>query len=393
MSYKISLPRIMQIGSGAIDELPHILSALGCRTPLIVTDIIMQGAGYCNSITRQLDNHRISYEVFTGVAADADLKSIDAGSKKAAAGTCCFFPAPFDCIIALGGDSSIDVAKSISINLGGVVNHQRHSEYHSTAIQNLPVIAIPTSCSGTETSQYALIQDPDTIQGLVPANTGISPAAVIMDYDLIRTAPSKTIAENSLAAIARAIESYVSQKATLYSDQLALGALSLISNNIRQAVFQPKNKHARQQIMLGTSLAGKAYSVTSGALLQSISQVLSTTFELPHNSACAMLLPIVTEYSLTSATTRYAACARAMEIAMQTDNDAIASIKLVDELKALRQELKTPGLSGYGIKVPQFIARQNSIVEQVTNSACTVNNPRIPSRNEIMGLYEEVWNY
>lgn len=393
MSNRISLPRIMQLGSGAINELPHILSSLGCRTPLIVTDLVMQGLGYSDSITRQLDNHRISYEVFTDVAANADLKAINAGCKKAAAGTSSLFPDPFDCIIALGGDSTIDVAKSVSINLGRVINKHSYPGYDSTATQSLPIIAVPTSCSGTETSQFAPLQDPNAIQGLSSVDIGISPAAVIMDYDLIRTVPSRMIADNGLAVIARAIESYVSRKATLYSDQLALTALSLISHNIRHAVFQPNDEYARQQIMLGASIAGNAYSVTSGALVQSVSQALSASFELPLNLASAILLPIITEFSMASAPDRYATCARTMGFAAQTDNDAVAGIKLVDELKALRQELKTPSLSGFGIKVPQFIARQDYMIEQVTDSACTANNPQIPSRNEIIDLYEKVWNY
>ncbi|MEH6577963.1 MAG: iron-containing alcohol dehydrogenase [Amphritea sp.] len=391
MSIQILSPRIMEFGAGSSREIPHILAMLGCSKPLIVTDIVMVGLGYADSISQLLDNHRISHDVFADTVSDPTVESIMAGVRKTCAGTDSLFPDAFDSIIALGGGSSIDSAKAISIlsQFGGKI--QDYKLPRNVNEQGLPIIAVPTTGTGAEVTPCTIITDADAAEKMLCAGIGFSPVAVIIDSKFTRTVPSRIIADTGIDALTRAIESYVCQRANLYSDQQALAAMHLINRNIRQAYYEPENNKAREAMILGATLAGSAFSNTSGALIHGMSGTLSACFDVPHGMSNAMLLPTITEYSISAAPSRYATCARTMGVASQKDSDQAANAKLLNELKALNQELKVPRLSEYGINKASFFERCYSMAEQALASGAAGNNPRMPTKDEITELYEIVW--
>jgi len=391
MSYRIVSPRIMQIGDGAISELPHILRSLGYRTPMIVTDITIAGLGIATRISQLLDTYRISHEVFQEIPSEPTITAITAGVTRVLAGNNYLYPEPFDCIIALGGGSTIDTAKAI----GRVAESGFRSldtRYHTSSTDGLPIIAIPTAIGGSETSKYSFIKDNNAESQITCTDLGFSPVAVIVDSELNRSLPLRMIADSGLASLARAIESFVSRKATPYSDQQALTAIRLIIQNLRPAVLQKHNTTARQAVMLGASLAGTAFSITSGALLQSMSNTLQSFCRLPHHLANAMLLPAITAFSAPSTPDRYATCARTTGIALDNDSDQVAIAKLTDELKALYRALKIPGLSAYGVEQEHFQTHLEQMTEQVIASDLIQNHPCMPTQQEITRIYQQLWH-
>lgn len=392
MSTQIISPRIMEIGAGSSREIPHILAMLGCSKPLIVTDIVMVGLGYADSISQLLDNHRISHGLFSDIVSEPTVKSILTGVRKAHIGTDSLFPDHFDSIIALGGGSSIDSAKAISIlsQFGGKMKDYKLPR--NVGEQGLPVIAIPTTGTGSEVIPVTFITDEDAAEKMHCAGIGFSPVAVIIDSEFTRTVPSRIMADTGIAGLSRAIESYVNLKANPYSDQQALAAMQLISRNIRQAFYEPENKKAREAMIFGSMLAGSAFAGTSGALIHSMSLSLAASFDIPHCMSNAMLLPTITEYSISSAPLRYATCARTMRVANQKDCDQVANDKLINQLKVLSQELKVPCISRYGVKKERFFESCQLMAQQVITSGCTENSPRNITKEEIIKLYENVWN-
>src|SRR4029453_14307011 len=147
---------------------------------------------------------------------------------------------------------------------------------------------------------------------------------------------------------------YVSTKATLLTDMLALEAARLIGAHMRRAVEHPDDETAREAMMLGATLAGAAFSNSSVALVHGMSRPIGAHFHLPHGLSNALLLPAVTRFSVSGAPDRYATIAREMGLGGAEDSDEQACAPLGDELDALNRELAIPTLSGAGAEREHF---------------------------------------
>ena len=143
--------------------------------------------------------------------------------------------------------------------------------------------------------------------------------------------------------------------------------------------------------MLGATLAGIAFSNASVALVHGMSRPIGAHFHVPHGLSNAMLLPEITAYSVPSATTRYATCARIMGVADERDSNSVAVDKLLVELKALNRDLQVPSFIEYGIKEARFFELVDLMAEQALASGSPANNPRQPEKAEVVALYRRIW--
>ena len=143
--------------------------------------------------------------------------------------------------------------------------------------------------------------------------------------------------------------------------------------------------------MLGATLAGIAFSNASVALVHGMSRPIGAFYHVPHGLSNAMLLPSVTEFSISSATKRYAECARAMGIALAIDEDDLANKKLLIELSAINEELNVPSPREFGINKDDFMNNLEIMAEQAIASGSPGNNPRVPSNEEIIDIYKLLW--
>ena len=144
-------------------------------------------------------------------------------------------------------------------------------------------------------------------------------------------------------------------------------------------------------MMLGSTLAGVAFSNASVALVHGMSRPIGAIYHVPHGLSNAMLLPSVTKFSLSSAVKRYADCARVMGIATSDDNDNVANEKLLIELESLNSDLNVPTPEGFGIDKEDFMNRLEIMAEQAIASGSPGNNPRVPTNNEIVDIYKTLW--
>ncbi|MGH1429840.1 MAG: iron-containing alcohol dehydrogenase [Neptuniibacter sp.] len=385
MSTQVILPRIMQVGEDASLEIPNILQSLGCKRPLIVTDKVMVDFGYAAGIQNLLESHMIFCDVFDNTVPEPTVLSILDGVNKAKNGD-------YDCIIALGGGSPIDSAKAISIlaKHGGEMRDYKFPRIVNE--QGLPVIAIPTTAgTGSEVTRFTIITDESCDEKMLCVGIGFMPVAALVDYKLTCTVPARITADTGVDALTHAMEAYVSKKANPYSDSQALQAMRLIGPNLRKAFHNGTDKDAREAMMLGSTLAGVAFSNASVAMVHGLSRPIGAFFHVPHGLSNAMLLPSVTQFSIPAAPERYADCAKAMGVADYSDDIETANKKLIDELYALNDELQVPTVEQFGIDREEFMKVKQTMAEQALASGSPGNNPRVPTADEVVEIYEALW--
>jgi alcohol dehydrogenase class IV len=223
------------------------------------------------------------------------------------------------------------------------------------------------------------------------AGLGALPLAAIVDYELTFSVPPRTTADTGVDSLTHALEAYVSRHANPYSDAQALAAMRLIGANLRTAYREPRNAAAREAMMLGATLAGLAFSNSSVALVHGMSRPIGAHFHVPHGLSNAMLLPAVTRYGLAHAEARYAQASRQIGFADQSDSDEAAATKLAEGLLTLNRELDVPSPPAYGIDPAEWEGKLELMAEQALASGSPANNPRVPTKAEIITLYREVW--
>ncbi|MGK0375421.1 MAG: alcohol dehydrogenase class IV [Arenicella sp.] len=386
MSVQILLPRILQIGEHASEQLPDVLLSIGCKQPLIITDKMMLELGYVDKLQGLLTEQGIVSDVYADTVPEPTVASIQAGVEKVVNGD-------YDCLVAIGGGSPIDSAKAIGVlaKFGGQM-----SDYKVPRIvdqSGLPVIAIPTTAgTGSEATRATVITNQLTDEKMLCMGKGFMPVAALVDYALTLSVPPRTTADTAIDSLTHAIEAYVSRKASPFTDAQAIQAMGLIAPNLRSVFHQPENRKAREAVMLGATLAGIAFSNASVALVHGMSRPIGAFFHVPHGLSNAMLLPAVTRFSIVGNEPRYAQCARAMAVADATDSDNQANQTLLLELDALNSELKVPTLAEFGVAKADFDNVLDVMVEQALASGSPANNPRIPVADEIKQIYRQLWS-
>ena len=385
MSIQIILPRILQVGAGASQQAGTIVKALECQRPLIVTDKMMVQLGYVARIQESLTALGIHSDVFDDTVPEPTVSSIQAGVEMVRNGS-------YDSIIAVGGGSPIDSAKAISIlgKYGGVMRDYKFPRVVSEP--GLPIIAIPTTAgTGSEATRVTIITDETNDEKMLCVGIGFMPTAALVDYELTLSLPARTTADTGIDALTHAMEAYVSKKASPYSDTQSIAAMKLLAPNLRRAFHDGSDRDAREAMMLGSTLAGVAFSNASVALVHGMSRPIGAFYHVPHGLSNAMLLPAVTEYSIPAAPERYADCARAMGVAEVSDSDKQANAKLMTELYAINEELQVPTPEQFGISREHFFGNLEIMAEQAIGSGSPGNNPRVPSAVDIIQIYKKLW--
>lgn len=384
MAANINLPRILRAGAGSSGLLVQTLAELGLSRPLLVTDPYMKDCGYCAQLQAPLDAAGIVYGLFSDCVPDPTTDSVNAALSQLHAGN-------FDCVVALGGGSSLDTGKAVAVlaEHGGIM---RDYKVPHQVDSGLPIIAIPTTAgTGSEATRVAIITDTETHEKMLCMGLGLMPVAALVDFELTMTMPYRLTADTGIDSLCHALEAYISRKANPFTDSIALTAMRTIYQNIRTACAEPDNREARGAMMLAATQGGIAFANASVTLIHGMSRPIGALFHVPHGLSNAMLLPEVTAWTVDHATQRYADCARYMGIATALDTDQAACVKLVDALQALTTGLKVPGPKAFGIDRDDWFDSLELMAGQALDSGSPANNPRIPLAQDIVQLYERIW--
>jgi alcohol dehydrogenase class IV len=382
----ILVPSIMRIGAKASLCLPEVMSQLGLSKPLIISGPLVIKYGYLEQVTDSLTAKDIGYGLFSNVPADPCTNTVKAA-------LAVFSQGDYDCVVGLGGGSPMDTAKALSLLAvqGGEVRDYIAPKDNSEV--GLPVIAIPTTAgTGSEATKVTIITDADNGEKMLLMGRAFLPTAALVDYTLTTTMPYRLTADTGIDSLTHAIEAYVSRKANPFSDSLALSAMKLIYENIREVCNNPDSDSAREAMMLGATQAGMAFSNASVALVHGMSRPIGAHFHVPHGLSNAMLLPAISEFSVSSAPSRYADCARQMGIVPEGTNDTPANRILLEELKLLNEDLSVPTPEEYGIDESSYMKLLPEMAEQALASGSPGNNPCIPTIEQMVKLYQNVYS-
>lgn len=385
MSFQLVSPRFMLVGGGATAEIAEVLAKFGLSKPLVVTDPFMVKSGLVNKCLDPLAKAGIKVAVFSDTIPEPTDTVVVAGVAALRAGD-------YDCLIGFGGGSPIDTAKAMSILAMGDKPMSAYKVPFAADIAKLPIIAIPTTAgTGSEATRFTVITDAVRDEKMLIAGLGALPLAAIVDYELTFSVPKRTTADTGVDAFSHALEAYVSKRANAFSDSLAVSAMSLIGANLETAYNEPGNAAAREAMMLGSMQAGIAFSNASVALVHGMSRPIGAHFHVPHGLSNAMLLPAVTRFGLQSALTRYAEAGRRVGFAAAGDSDEVAANKLADGLVRWNSVLSVPTPAGFGIEPAVWEGKLELMAEQALASGSPANNPRVPTKEEIVSLYRQVW--
>ncbi len=385
MASIITAPRQIAIGGGALAELPATLARFGLAKPLIVTDPYIRGCGILERAQDVLARAGLSAQVFADTVPDPTTAVIETGVQVLAAGD-------FDCLVAIGGGSSIDTAKGISVLAANGGRMRDYKVPNEIPQAGLPVIAVPTTAgTGSEVTRFTVVTDTETDEKMLIAGLACCPLAAIVDYELTLSMPYRLTADTGIDSLTHAIEAYVSRRANPFCDGLARQAMGLIAGAIRTACAEPQNRAAREAMMLGATTAGMAFSNASVALVHGMSRPIGAFFHVPHGLSNAMLLPEITAFSAPAALDRYADCARAMWVADKEEGSQAAVARLLDELRRLNRDLGVPSPRDYGIDAARYEELLPTMAHQALASGSPANNPRVPSAEEIVELYRRVY--
>ena len=380
----INLPRILRVGAGASRALAATLAELSLCRPLIITDNFMMQSGYSTRLVEQLDEAGFAYGVFGECVPDPTTDSVADALGVLHSGQ-------FDCVVGLGGGSSLDTAKAVAV-MAHLDGDLRDYKVPHKIDQGLPVIAVPTTAgTGSEATSVAIITDTQTREKMLCMGLGLMPVAALVDYQLTLTMPYRLTADTGIDSLCHALEAYVSRRANAFTDSIALTAMRSIFQNIRIACDQPDNVDARAAMMLAATQGGMAFANSSVTLIHGMSRPIGAQHHVPHGLSNAMLLPEITAWSVHHAPGRYGECARYMGMAQETDSDALAVEKLVGALRQLNVDLSVPSPSDYGIAEADWNASLVLMAEQALASGSPGNNPRVPTAEDIIALYRAVY--
>jgi alcohol dehydrogenase class IV len=385
MVANIYLPRAIRIGGGCLAELPEALSQMGLAKPLIVTDSWIAGSGVLERVEQLLSEAGIVSRSFAGAVPDPTVDSVESACTFLNEGT-------HDCVIGLGGGSSIDTAKVVAVKAVHDLPIQALKVPHVQDAPGLPIIAIPTTAgTGSEATRVTVITDAATDEKMLCIGLAYLPSLALCDYELTLTKPARLTADTGIDSLVHAIEAYVSKRANPFADAAALSAMRLIWPNLPIACADPGNRPAREALMLGALQGGIAFSNSSVALVHGMSRPIGAHFHVAHGLSNAMLMPVVTQWSAPAALGRYAECSRAMGVASEEESDQSAVGRLVEALHAINAELKVPSPRDYGIDQARWDELLPLMAEQALASGSPGNNPRVPDAKEIEGLYRQAW--
>jgi alcohol dehydrogenase len=383
---RFDIPATIVHGAGCRRLIAYLVREVGGSAVLLVTDPGVVHLGVADEISQTLAQAGIRVAVFDGVQPDPTDENVVSGFAALQAHRA-------DCIVAVGGGSPIDTAKVLAVR---AANPQSLAEYmglHRIQNAGLPLIAVPTTAgTGSEASKVAVITDTARNVKMMMLSVPLMPRVAVVDFELTLSMPRSLTAAVGVDTLTHGIEAYVSRKANALTDPLALQCIELCAAHLRTAWKEPDNRVAREGMMLAATLGGMAFSNSSVCLVHGMSRPIGAVFHLPHGLSNAILLPTVTRFSIDAAPERYARIARTVGCADNATNNIEACARLVDWLERLNDDLQLPRLSACNaVTRVVFDAQVKKMAQDALASGSPANNPRIPSAEDIVSLYEDAW--
>ena len=368
-------------GAGAITAITAEIAARGFKKAFVATDPDLIKFGVAAKVTDLLDAANIPYAVFSDIKPNPTIENVQNGVEA-------FKAAEADCIVAIGGGSSMDTAKAIGI----IITNPEFADVRSlegvapTKNPCVPIIAIPTTAgTAAEVTINYVITDVEKKRKFVCVDAHDIPVVAIVDPDMMATMPAGLTAATGMDALTHAIEGYITKGAWALSDMFHIEAIRIISASLRGAVNN--TAEGREGMALGQYVAGMGFSNVGLGVDHSMAHTLSAYYDMPHGKACATLLPAVMAYNAEATGEKYREIARAMGV--KGVDDMTQEEYRAAAVEAVRQLAEDVGI----VTSLKGVAREEDIHQMSVdayNDACRPGNPRETSVEDIEALYRSL---
>ena len=386
MSVRFMLNETSYFGKGAREELAPEIKNRGFKKAFVVTDKSLAECGVINKVTDVLEKAGIPFEVYSEVKPNPTIKNVTDGieaCKKSGA----------DVIVAVGGGSSIDTAKGISI----VMTNPDRADIVSlngasnTVNRGMPVIALPTT-SGTaaEVTINYVITDEEREVKMVCVDPHDIPIMAIVDSDLMATMPKSLASATGMDALTHAVEGYITKAHNTMSDMFHMKAIKLIFKYLPSAVNE-KDEEAIEMMGLAQYIAGIGFSNVGLGIVHSMAHQLGAVYDTPHGLANAILLPTVMRFNgedpATAQRFREILCEIGRpDAANLNDQDVINTfVWMISELS--KSVGITQRVRDVGAKEEDF----EMLADKAMQDPCKPGNPREVSKEDFIELFRRAF--
>ncbi len=366
-------------GKGAIREIATEVKGRGFEKCFVCSDPDLLKFGVTKKVTDVLENAGIPYEIYSQIKANPTIENVQTGVEA-------FKKSGADCIVAIGGGSSMDTAKAIGI----IIANPEFADVRSlegvapTKNKCVPIIAVPTTAgTAAEVTINYVITDAEKNRKMVCVDVHDIPVVAVVDPDMMSSMPKGLTAATGMDALTHAIEGYITKGAWEMSDMFHLKAIEIISKNLRGAVAN--TPEGREGMALGQYIAGMGFSNVGLGIVHSMAHPLGALYDTPHGVANAILLPTVMEYNAEATGEKYRDIAKAMGVEgvdkmglEDARKAAVAAVKQLSEDVGIPKDLKN-------------IVKEEDLdflAQSAMDDACRPGNPKDPTKEDIIALYK-----
>lgn len=365
-------------GKGAIQEIATEVNGRGFKKAFVCSDPDLIKFGVTKKVTDVLDNANIAYEIYSEIKPNPTIENVKTGVEA-------FKNSGADCIIAIGGGSSMDTAKAIGI----IIKNPEFADVKSlegvapTKNKCVPIIAVPTTAgTAAEVTINYVITDVENNRKMVCVDVHDIPVVAVVDPDMMSSMPKGLTAATGMDALTHAIEGYITAGAWELSDMFHIKAIEIIARTLRGAV--DNTDEGREGMALGQYIAGMGFSNVGLGIVHSMAHPLGAVYDTPHGVANAIILPTVMEYNAPATGEKYRDIAKAMGVKGVDDMTLDEARKAaVDAVKQLSQDVGIPADLKEIVK-PEDV---DFLAQSAYDDACRPGNPRETSVEEIKELY------
>jgi alcohol dehydrogenase class IV len=380
----LQMPKSILFGNGSIEELGKEVKRLGGKKAIIITDRNLVKGGLLEKPKQILARENIDVDLFEDVEFEPTSGVVGKGRD-------IIRQKGYDIAIGIGGGSVLDATKVIACLVKNEGKLQNYVGKDKIEKNGLPFILVPTTGgTGSEISLNAMVtDDTDGVKKLFYDRKLLADVALV-DPLLTHSVPPKLTAYTGMDALCHAMGCYITRKANPLTDSLAIEAIYLISNHLRQAVRNGGDSVARYNLALGASIGMIARINSGGGAVHGLSYPLTEKYHFPHGKAIALIMPYVMEYNASSAIPKFIRVAVAMGEKVEGLSEERAAEKAVDAIKKLMKDtgILEP-LREFGVKKEEF-QEFADLVYQFSYRHIEAN-PRMLTKEDIVKIYENAW--
>ncbi len=368
-------------GKGAINAIPEEIKARGFNKAFVASDPDLIKFGVTKKVTDILEAAGVEYVMFSDIKPNPTIENVQAGVEA-------YKAAGADCIVAIGGGSSMDTAKAVGI----IITNPEFADVRSlegvapTKKPCVPIIAVPTTAgTAAEVTINYVITDVEKNRKMVCVDVHDIPVVAVVDPDMMASMPKGLTAATGMDALTHAIEGYITKGAWELSDMFHIKAIEIIAKSLRGAV--ENTDEGREGMALGQYVAGMGFSNVGLGIVHSMAHPLGALYDTPHGVANAILLPTIMEYNAPETGEKYRDIAKAMGVE-GTENMSVEEYRkaAVDAVKKLSADVGIPADLKEIVKAEDI----PFLAQSAFDDACRPGNPRDTSVEEITALYNSL---